>query len=69
MRELSMLLVGWTDTLGWGVEFVEVMASIYVGFAPTIGGEIGGIWGFVDGMIAGAIVAFTYNLVAEDGAP
>jgi hypothetical protein len=61
-----MLFVGWASMFGWGVKFVEMMSSVYIGFAPTLlGGIIGAIWGFVDGAIGGAIIAFVYNLVVR----
>ena len=42
--------------------FVDAMASLYIGYEPSfIGGIVGGIWGFFDGFIAGAVVAFFYN--------
>jgi hypothetical protein len=45
---------------------VTVLSSLYIGYSPTfLGGIIGGIWAFVDGAIAGAIIAWVYNLVAK----
>lgn len=62
---MCMLFSGWVAIFGWCRKFVEVMASVYIGFKPTfIGGIIGGLWGFIDGMIGGAIIAFVYNLIA-----
>lgn len=59
---LSMVVSGWAAIFNWANAFVEVMASIYIGFEPSfIGGIIGGIWGFADGFIAGAVVGFFYN--------
>lgn len=61
-----MLFVGWGSVFGWGTKFVESMASVYIGFAPTfLGGVIGAVWGFVDGAIGGAIIAFVYNMAAR----
>ena len=37
---LGMLLVGWTSKFGWGTRFVDVMASIYIGFTPTVLGGV-----------------------------
>jgi len=60
---LSMLVAGWTSMFGWGNSFVSMMSSIYIGYEPSfIGAIIGGIWGFFDGFIAGAVVAFFYNM-------
>ncbi len=63
---LGMLFVGWASMFGWGTKIVEVMSSLYIGFAPSfLGGIIGAIWGFFDSAIGGAIIAFVYNVVAE----
>jgi len=63
---ILVLLIGWTSIFGWGTKFVEMMSSIYIGFAPTfLGGIIGAIWGFFDGAIGGAVIAFVYNAIAK----
>ncbi|MGA8573609.1 MAG: bacteriophage holin [Desulfobaccales bacterium] len=62
----SVLLLGWMAAFGWGREIVTVLASLYLGYAPTfLGGIVGAIWAFIDGAIAGAIIAWVYNLVAQ----
>jgi len=59
-----VLSLGWASMFGVGIKFVEIIASVYIGFAPSfIGGIIGGIWGFFDGGIGGNIIAFVYNAV------
>jgi len=61
-----VLFIGWASIFGWGTKFVEMMASVYIGFTPTFfGAVIGAIWGFVDGAIGGAIIAFVYNAIAR----
>lgn len=61
----AMLFLGWASMFGWGTKLVEVMASVYIGYAPSfLGGIIGAIWGFFDGAIGGAIIAYAYNNVA-----
>ncbi len=64
---LYMLLIGWAAwLLGWGTGFVVTMSSVYIGFRPTFfGGIAGALWGFIDGAIAGAIIAWVYNAVAK----
>lgn len=64
----GMLVAGWVSMLtGWGLGFVDIMSSFYIGFAPTfLGGIIGGIWGFIDGFIGGAVLAFLYNFFAAE---
>ena len=62
-----MLFAGWAAIFGWSVQFVEVMASVYVGYgASFLGGIIGALWGFVDGAIAGVVIAFIYNVISKD---
>ncbi len=63
-----MLLIGWLAAMfGFGTSFVEMISSMYIGFTPTfLGGIIGAIWGFVDGAIGGAIIAFVYNIVNKN---
>lgn len=61
---IMMLFAGWTSIWGWGTMFVNTMSSVYIGYTPSFGGGIvGAIWGFVDGFIAGILLAFFYNLV------
>ncbi|HJO92796.1 MAG TPA: bacteriophage holin [Victivallales bacterium] len=63
---LYMLFLGWVAGFGWGVELMEGMSSLYIGFSPSfIGGIIGAIWGFFDGAIAGILIAFIYNRVSR----
>ncbi len=61
---LGMLLMGivaWQT--GWGLDFLNIMSSVYIGYAATLGGSIvGAIWGFFDALIAGIVIAFLYNL-------
>ncbi len=61
-----MLFAGWAAMFGWSAKFVAVMASVYIGFEPSfLGGIIGAAWGFVDGAIAGLIIAIVYNAVTK----
>lgn len=46
----------------WGVPMVELLASVYPGFGPTLVGTIiGAVWGLIDGAIMGFLIAFFYN--------
>jgi hypothetical protein len=50
----------------WGVAVVSALGTFYIGYGPSIlGAIIGAIWAFVDGLVAGAIIAWIYNLVAK----
>jgi hypothetical protein len=48
--------------LNWGGALVNVVSSLYLGYAPTLlGAAIGGAWALVDGFVAGFIIAWLYN--------
>ncbi len=58
--------VGITAMFNWGGGIVEGLGTLYIGYAPSIlGAFIGGVWAFVDGLVAGAIVAWIYNMTAQ----
>ena len=62
---IYVLFIGWVAAFGWGKELVTVLSSLYIGYSASfVGGIIGGIWAFIDGAIAGAIIAWVYNKVA-----
>lgn len=64
---ISCFVAGITAIFGWGNTLVEVIGSFYIGYEPTFGGAIlGAIWGFVDGFIGGALIAFFYDLVTRN---
>jgi hypothetical protein len=51
---------------GWANALVETLASLYIGYgASVIGAIIGAIWAFVDGFVAGVVIAWIYNLLAK----
>jgi hypothetical protein len=51
---------------GWGAALVTTLASFYIGYgASIVGAIIGAIWAFVDGFVAGVVIAWIYNLVAK----
>ena len=58
----SFLLGIMAGLFGWGVLIVEVLSSLYIGYEPSFVGSIaGGVWGFVDGCVGGALIAWLYN--------
>ena len=62
---IYVFCIGITAMFGWGVALVDVLASLYIGYgASIIGAIIGAIWAFVDGLVAGVIIAWVYNKVA-----
>ena len=47
---------------GWGVDVAIALSSLYIGYGPSFVGAIAGaVWAFVDGLIAGALIAWFYN--------
>ncbi len=60
-----VFLCGIAALLGWGVALVEAFSSLYIGYGPSIvGAIIGAVWAFVDGYIAGVVIAWIYNKLA-----
>ena len=59
---LGFLIMGLIAMGGYGAGLVELVATVAKGYDTSVGGAIiGAIWGFVDGLIGGAIVAWLYN--------
>ena len=57
-----LMVLGWFAAFGWGTKIVDMVSSLYIGYAPSfLGGVIGGIWAFVDWTIGVAIVGWIYN--------
>lgn len=64
---IAMLFIGWVAIFGWGTKVVDVLSSLYIGFAPTlVGGIIGAVWGFFDGAIGAAIFTLLYNSMVKE---
>ena len=48
---------------GWGMLFVQVMSSMFIGYSPTLVGSIAGaVWALADGLVAGVLIGSLYNL-------
>ncbi len=59
---LFAVFIGVSARFGYGVEWVELLSSVYLGFSKdAVGILVGCLWAFVDGVIVGALVAFLYN--------
>lgn len=64
-----ILLVGLAQLAwpGYGSAFLGMAGSIYPGFDPAGGAGavvVGALYGFVDGAVGGAVLAWLYNKVA-----
>ncbi len=47
---------------GWGVQLASALSSLFIGYGPTFVGAIAGaVWAFVDGLVAGVLIAWFYN--------
>jgi len=62
----SILIVGILNLIwsGYGVAYLDLVRSIYPGYAAIsgfVGVLVGTVYGFVDGWIGGAIIAWLYN--------
>ena len=64
---LTMLLMTIFMVLrGDTCSFMDIFTSIYFGYTVSwVGAIIGTIWGFVDGLIGGAIFAWLYNKLSS----
>ena len=59
------LLTWWVIQFGGATAEPTFLGRIYIGYKMTpIGSLIGLAWGFVDALVAGAIFAWLYNLMA-----
>jgi len=58
--------LGLMAKLGWGKQFVKGLSSVYLGYEPTLPGSVvGAFWAFLDGAVAGAVIALVYNRASE----
>ena len=59
--------------IAWWVMFFEgsagdagLLGRIYIGYSISpLGSTIGLLWGFVDGLIGGAVFAWLYNMIVS----
>lgn len=60
---LFMLFFGWVAWIfGYGTFIIDIIAHVYIGYAPTfLGGIYGALWGLLDGFIFGLIAGYIYN--------
>jgi hypothetical protein len=64
----AILLVGVGNQIsaGYGSAFLDLIASIYPGYTPSGFGSVivATLYGMLDGLVGGAIVAWLYNKIA-----
>ncbi len=60
-----LLATYWIIISGSQGKTLSLLSKFYMGYSVTwLGGIIGAVWGFVDGLICGAIFAWLYNKLA-----
>ena len=63
---VACFIFGLTSSMDWGLGFVNVLSSIYIGYKPGfLGAIIGAIWGFFGGAVHGFLLSFFYNFFME----
>lgn len=64
------LLTYWYLIFGHPGLTLDKLRNIYFGYSVTwFGGIVGLIWGFIDGFIGGAFLAWLYNKFTKEQAP
>ena len=60
------LLTWWMLAVGHVAGEATLIGQIYYGYTVSpLGSVVGLAWGFVDGLVGGAILAWLYNLLAR----
>jgi len=60
------LLTWWLILLGADAGTMSFLETAYPGYVMSpLGSLVGAVWGFIDGGICGAILAWLYNLFTE----
>ncbi|MEW6529687.1 MAG: bacteriophage holin [Thermodesulfobacteriota bacterium] len=64
---LSIFIITWWLIIFYGASGARtVIGLFYFGYTVSaLGSIIGLVWGFVDGLVSGAIFAWLYNLLAR----
>ena len=67
LTAFAMLVMTWWLVVGGGgADLERFLGRFYFGYSITwIGGVIGAVYGFVDGVIGGALIAWLYNRLAR----
>jgi hypothetical protein len=60
----SVLIMGLlAHYFAYGTGFVTAVGVVYIGYEPSIMGSlIGALFGFIDALVGGALIAWLYNV-------
>jgi len=65
----AVLGLGLTARRGWGDEWRDLLADVYVGYDSTDRGLlVGALWAFADGFVGAYLLAGLYNRFRRTGA-
>ncbi|MCF7874174.1 MAG: bacteriophage holin [Candidatus Omnitrophica bacterium] len=63
---LGALVLGILAIFGYGLTWVAVLSSVYIGYGATIlGSLVGALWAFVDAFVGGVLFAWLYNKLSR----
>jgi hypothetical protein len=65
----AVLLMGiLAHYFAYGNAFVDAMGVVYIGYDITISGSIiGAVFGFIDALVSGVLIAWLYNVFSSCG--
>ncbi len=64
-----LFITYWFLVFGYEGETLAKLTNIYWGYSVTwYGGFVGLFWGFIDGAVGGAALAWVYNKIVDRGA-
>jgi hypothetical protein len=62
----AVVVLGITARLGWGDEWRELLADVYLGYDTTSKGLIvGSLWAFADAFVGAYTLAWLYNRIRQ----
>ena len=60
----AVVVLGLTARRGWGKEWRDLLADVYLGYDSTMKGlVVGFIWAFADGFVGAYTLAWLYNRI------
>ena len=64
----GVFILGFAASFGYGLELVDFISKLYVGYGPTLTASlVGAIWAFADAFLGGVVIAWLYNKFSPAG--